>query len=182
MNRKQRIFVDQYLRCWNATQAAKDAGYSQRTAGVQGHRLLQRDDVQALISERIEDVAMGADEVLIRLAEQARADMADIVTLNKQGELQIDLEALKAKGLSRLIKTLRQSKRDGLVVELYDAQSALVHLGRAHGVFVDKTALTDPTGQEQYDGFADIKDQLERRLNRLAAAVSEESVPGEPDA
>ena len=38
---KQQRFVDEYLKSRNATQAAKDAGYSVRTAYSQGQRLVE---------------------------------------------------------------------------------------------------------------------------------------------
>lgn len=48
VERMQR-FVDSYLIDPNATQAAKDAGYSTKTADVMGCRLLKRADVKAAI-------------------------------------------------------------------------------------------------------------------------------------
>ena len=50
MTEKMNMFVIEYLKDWNATQAAIRAGYSQKTAYSQGQRLLK--DVE--ISKEIE--------------------------------------------------------------------------------------------------------------------------------
>jgi phage terminase small subunit len=49
---KQRVFVDEYLVDLNATQAAIRAGYSQKTAGIQGFDLLKKPEIQQLLAER----------------------------------------------------------------------------------------------------------------------------------
>ena len=51
---KQKRFVGEYLIDLNATQAAIRAGYSEKTAEVQGPRLLGNIRVQAAIAEAIE--------------------------------------------------------------------------------------------------------------------------------
>lgn len=50
MTDKQAMFIEEYLTCLNATEAAKRAGYSERTAYSQGQRLLKNAEVQAVIS------------------------------------------------------------------------------------------------------------------------------------
>ena len=74
---KQRVFVEEYLRCWNATEAARRAGYSERWLHTNASKLLQDTRIQELIKERLTDVTMSADEVLQRLAQKARGDDRD---------------------------------------------------------------------------------------------------------
>lgn len=50
MNARQTKFVQQYLLTGNATQAAISAGYSKRTAQVQGSRLLSNDMISAALA------------------------------------------------------------------------------------------------------------------------------------
>lgn len=45
LNDRQTAFVREYLIDFNATQAAVRAGYSKRTAGVQGHALLKKPEI-----------------------------------------------------------------------------------------------------------------------------------------
>ena len=75
LNDKQRVFVEAYVRSWNATQAAIVAGYSEDTAYSQGPRLLKNVGIRAEIDKRLEELTMAPAEVLTRLTEHARADM-----------------------------------------------------------------------------------------------------------
>lgn len=75
LSNKRKAFVEAYLRSWNATQAAIAAGYSERTAGSQGHELLKIPEIDAAIKRRLTELTMSPDEVLTRLTEHARADM-----------------------------------------------------------------------------------------------------------
>lgn len=51
MTDKQKRFAIEYANCGNATQAAKSAGYSEATAGSQGHALLKILEIQEFIEE-----------------------------------------------------------------------------------------------------------------------------------
>ena len=57
MNEKQRRFAEYYAANPNATEAARAAGYSERTARSQGQRLLTNDDIQEYIKELQEENA-----------------------------------------------------------------------------------------------------------------------------
>lgn len=57
LNRKQQRFVEEYCILLNATQAAKNAGYSEDTAKQLGSRLLTNVDVRKAVNQRME--AMG---------------------------------------------------------------------------------------------------------------------------
>lgn len=69
LNSKQAMFVREYLVDLNATQAAVRAGYSAKTAAMQGSRLLTNDEVSRAIleaqGERAEKVGVTAEEVLL---------------------------------------------------------------------------------------------------------------------
>lgn len=49
---KQKAFADEYLKCGNAAEAARNAGYSERTAAVIGNENLKKPNVLAYIAER----------------------------------------------------------------------------------------------------------------------------------
>lgn len=75
---KQQLFVDRYLESFNAT-SAYDEAYAPKnktTAASNGYRLLRNADISTAIDERLSESAMRADEVLRRLAEQARSEHA----------------------------------------------------------------------------------------------------------
>lgn len=85
-NAKREMFAKEYLVDLNATQAAIRAGYSKKTARSQGQRLLTNVDIHNRVSElmgtRSERTEIDADWVLSRLAAEAEADLADILTDN----------------------------------------------------------------------------------------------------
>ncbi|KFI27749.1 hypothetical protein CN97_00800 [Haematobacter massiliensis] len=78
---KQALFVAEYLKDLNATQAAIRAGYAHPT--TQGPRLLENVGVMLAIeaaqAERVKRVQVDADWVLSRLSDEATADLADIL-------------------------------------------------------------------------------------------------------
>lgn len=56
LNEMQQAFADYYLETSNATDAAKRAGYSEKTAYSQGQRLLKNAEVKAYIDERLSQI------------------------------------------------------------------------------------------------------------------------------
>lgn len=71
LNKRQKLFCEEYMIDLNATQAAIRAGYSERTAGAQASRLLKNVNVLAhvkeLKSKRAEKLELDAYWVLKRL-------------------------------------------------------------------------------------------------------------------
>ena len=83
LTEKQQRFVDEYLIDLNATQAAIRAGYSVKTADVQGSRMLGNVKVQQAIAEamaeRSKRTGVNQDRVVLELAKIAFVKMTDIV-------------------------------------------------------------------------------------------------------
>ncbi|NIO43164.1 MAG: terminase small subunit, partial [Burkholderiales bacterium] len=77
LTNKQRAFIESYLQCWNATQAARDAKYEGNdvTLASVGYENLRKPQIRERIKQRLNTMAMSADEVLARLSEQARGDI-----------------------------------------------------------------------------------------------------------
>lgn len=73
LSEKHELFVMEYLKDLNATQAAIRAGYSEKTAKQQGSRLLTNADIRARIDElmerRKEKLDIDSDWVIARLIE-----------------------------------------------------------------------------------------------------------------
>lgn len=80
---KQRVFVEEYLTCWNASEAARRAGYA-APHNIQGPRLLSNVSIQTEIQRRLAEKAMSANEVLARLAEHARGSMGDFLRVDEE--------------------------------------------------------------------------------------------------
>lgn len=138
---KQEAFITEYLRDFNATQAAIRAGYSERTAAVIGSENLRKPNIAAEIQRRIAEKSMGADEVALRLADHARGDISDFLDITPGG-IGINLQKAQQLGKTNLIKKVKfrtqtSKNKDGvetetrdIEIELYDAQTALEKLGR----------------------------------------------------
>jgi len=139
LTNKQRIFIDEYLKCWNATEAARRAGYAgdSNTLAVVGYENLRKPNIADRISKRLQETTMSADEALTRLSEMARGEWGKYVT--EQGDL--DIIQLVQDGKGYLVKKVKETK-DGKEFEFYDAQRALVDIARAHGVFVERHDVT----------------------------------------
>lgn len=142
---KQQAFISEYPIDFNATQAALRAGYSPRTAYSMGHENLKKPEIMAEIDRVLEKRVMSRNEALFRLASQAKSDLgafADFFKPDHNGVQRFDWQKAKAAGLTYLIKKFK-STRDGDQIELYDAQTALVHVGRHYKLFTDKIEVKD---------------------------------------
>lgn len=90
---KQARFVAEYLVDTNATQAAIRAGYSRKTADVQGPRLLGNAGV-------CEAIAAGSAKIHAKLELSAESVLSDIVRISTSAESIGDLSvALKGREL-----------------------------------------------------------------------------------
>lgn len=73
LNTKQMKFAMEYVKCQNASQAAIRAGYSEKTAGQIGSRLLKNVEIQALTQQKVNKILGDLDVSVERvLKERAR--------------------------------------------------------------------------------------------------------------
>jgi hypothetical protein len=106
--------------------------------------------VQALLREQLAERLMSADEVLARLAEQARAEYS--AYLQPGGT--VDLERMLADGKGHLIKGTKWDRNENLTVEFYDAHTALVDIGKHLGLFTARVDVT--SGGQPIKGYVTI--------------------------
>ena len=144
LTNKQQAFINAYIVHKNATRAAKEAGYSEDTAYSQGSRLLKNVEIRDAIEAHFAEQAMSANEVISLLADHARGSMEQFIEI-KGGQPFIDLYKAQQANKLHLLKKIKNTGK-GVEIELYDAQAALVQLGRHLGLFVDKTELSGPDG------------------------------------
>lgn len=139
LSRKQRVFIDEYLKCWNATQAALLAGYSERSAGSIGGENLKKPAIDKEIRRRLDESAMSANEVIQAVAEIGRADIDDFIEIDDEtGRIKnIDFGKAKKAGKLHLIKSITPTA-NGIKIELHDRMRALELMGKHHGLFADK--------------------------------------------
>jgi len=166
---KRRRFCEEYLVDLNAKQAAIRAGYSPRSAEVEGHRLLRNANVAARLAEaqkiRSERTGITQDRVLTELAKIGFSDIRKainwranatamvedpdtgeerIVATNEVvliGSEEIDDDTAAA------IAEISQTDKGGLKVKFHDKRGALVDIGRHLGMFVDRHEHTGKDGK-----------------------------------
>lgn len=113
LNKKERIFADEYVKTTNGTQSAITAGYSEKTASVTASKMLRKPKVRqyidAIMSERSKDTIATADEVLEYLTRVVRGEEKDAF---------------------------------GLDVSVADKTKAAELLGKRHMLFTDKVKLS----------------------------------------
>lgn len=164
---KQQAFVEHYLKCWNATEAAIKAEYSKRTARQQGSRLLTNVDIKAAIEERLNELKMSADEVLIRLAEQARGDMGEFMGKDTQELIDHPRSHLIKKYEVHRKTDKHENVYETVKVELHDSQTALLNIGKQHGLFTPKIHH-----EGEIDINLDAKTGLIEKLEHLAEQLN----------
>lgn len=172
---KRERFVTEYLIDQNATQAAIRAGYSEKTAGSQGQRLLKNVEVSARIQSKqqkqLKRLELSADYVLRTIKETVeRCRQAEPVydrEGNETGEYRFDSVGA-FKGLELLGKHLKlfTDKLDLHITDKRDGYQAAVEgwleKARQDQPDVEHTeadAIADLCLMEQ---FADIENVLNR--------------------
>jgi phage terminase small subunit len=127
MNAKRQRFVEEYLKDLNAKQAAIRAGYSPKTAEVNGPRLLSFAEVQAAVevakAERAKRMQIDADWVIRKLVKNFRRAMQESEVLDRDG------------------KPTGEFRYEGAV-----ANRALELIGKHFGAFPEKVHLTGKDG------------------------------------
>lgn len=145
---RQQRFVNEYLIDLNATQAAIRAGYSAKTADVQGPRLLGNVGVAAAIAKaqakRSERTGITADRVLQELARIGFSDLRKAVSWSG-GTVELKSSAELDDDTAAAVAEVGQT-RDGVKIKLHDKQAALVSIGRHLGMFTDRTEHSGAVG------------------------------------
>ena len=149
---KQERFVIEYIKDLNATQAAIRAGYSPKTAGVQGSTLLKNPNVSEEVKKRLENIKSDsiadATEVLEYFTRVMRREEKEqvVVTLKEEkSEWELGDDGKYRKN------TVKGERVEVVEIEakLSDANTAAIQLAKRYGLIngdVDKVTdgvLTD---------------------------------------
>jgi phage terminase small subunit len=129
LTEKQKRFADYYIETGNATESARRAGYSLKTARVIGGENLLKPAIRAYIDEQLaqkdnERIA-SADEVLQLLTSIARGEIEETTLKGIGGGEQV-LVKKELDGKDRLKAAELLGKRYGLFVEKLDIKGEVV--------------------------------------------------------
>lgn len=178
INRRQQVFIDEYLKCFNGSEAARRAGYSEKSARQTASDLLAIPYISEQIQSRLDEVHMSADEALKLTADIARGDIGEL--LDNNGLL--DIRLAKNNGKTKLLRKIKQKtvtrigKTDDdddvevteIEFEMYPADSALEKILKVHGKFTDRVDVT--SGGEKIEPKVD-NERFDRAISALADAL-----------
>jgi phage terminase small subunit len=187
---RQRRFVEEYLVDLNATQAAKRAGYSARSAASRGSKLLRNPAVAAAIekaqAKRAQRTRVSADRVVTELAKVAFGDPRRLFSWGPGGvELRESSELTEAEAaLVSEVSETRTAAGGTRRVKLHCKMTALTALGKHLGLFGNgrKAALVRAAAQNGGDDNGEVghgdsgraddaRERLARRIAGLAARL-----------
>ena len=119
---KQKAFADYYIECGNAAEAARKAGYSQKTADAIGRENLRKPTICAYISERVRPTEQkriaDADEVMQFYTAVMRGEVKDQFGLDVaiSDKIKAGVELMKRFAVAEN----RAGKQDGMLADLID--------------------------------------------------------------
>lgn len=124
MTLKESLFIEHYLCTFNATDAARKAGYSERTARQQGYENLTKPYIQVYIQEKtstiLEKLGITQEKVIRELARIAFSDIQEC--LKGKNELK-NLNDICPE-TTPAIKNIRITN-SGFKIDMHDKFSAL---------------------------------------------------------
>ena len=186
-NPKHKIFADAYLASGNATQAAIDAGYSQRSAGSQAGQILAKPEVASYVAAMKAKSTEQTGESIVKWREElsraAYSNIADFITVSKDGNPSIDLSNATREQLAAVqsIKTRTRSvyDKDGNVVgteqnneiRLWDKLRAMELLGRHAGYLKDTETRV----------VIDVADRLLKARGRVIQSIDADEYSANTD-
>ena len=127
LTEKQLAFCEFYIECGNATEAAKKAGYSKKTAYSVGSENLKKPEVSAYIENRLAEQRAkriaSADEVMEFFSAVMRGEVKDAFDLDPDLDTRIAAgkEIMKRYNAAADRNRTSEEKLDGLLKEFRDA-------------------------------------------------------------
>lgn len=133
LNKRQRDFAEYYIQCGNASEAAKKAGYSERTARSIGQENLTKPDISAYIAERMEEMRKKqiatSEEVVIFFTSVLRGEEMNGEIPAVKHRLEAGKELLKRFDAAATEPTTKRKEDDPLTKALREEAERLDHGG-----------------------------------------------------
>ena len=124
LTQKQKRFIQEYLICLNAAEAAKRAGYSPKVANSIGCENLKKPKIKNAIEEILDTVASEKTASI--------EEILEFLTAGMRGELTEEIPILVGDGVQKVITKQMGAKERVRCAEL---------LGKRYGMFSDKFQL-----------------------------------------
>jgi phage terminase small subunit len=161
------IFCLEYLIDFNATRAAKAAGYSKKTAYSQGQRLLKNVETQMTLAEKrkviVERIEFTAENVLTELGKLAFVNIKDYVKHATDRWIFFKNIDEIPRDLAAAVEAIKQTDK-GIEVKLYNKPKSLELALRHFGLLTDN--LNVKGSMKQYltiDKLLDAADKKKKK-------------------
>lgn len=128
LNARQKAFCEYYVACGNATEAAKKAGYSEKTARVIGQENLLKPALKKYI-----------DEMLKELEEKRMASAEEVIrflTASMRGEIEEEVIVVEGQG-----DGFSEARKEKKQLSAKDRIKAAELLGKRHMLWTDKAKI-----------------------------------------
>ena len=158
LNTRQKRFSEEYIIDYNATAAAKRAGYSNKTAYSQGQRLLKNAEIREAINNALKEFHERAfitkERVLLEVAKLAFTNLSDVVRWDEEGNLTIstpeDLTPDQLASISEISKHTmsfptkngEEVTRTSMKIKMHNKDAALEKLMKHLSLLNDKLDIT----------------------------------------
>jgi len=148
---QHQLFVQEFLVDFNATEAAKRAKYSIRSAGQIGFALLKKHEIQEAIAERQQELAdkikVTQEMIVAEYAHMGFANMRDYATWGPDGVTLKDSSELSQGAAAAVMEVSETTIKDGGTVKfkLHDKKGALDSLAKHLGMFIERQEITVET-------------------------------------
>lgn len=193
LNARQLKFVQEYLLSGNASDAARKAGYSEKTAGSIGDQLLKNLEIQSAIKkfqeERKEKYNISEEKILQALIDIAFFDPMEVLEQKKNSfvfKKQIAKEIMKGANFTIYPEyQTKDDKKQGIIrarlsVQSGDRKGALELLGQHIGMWGNKN-VPDGAGDSGNSETAlqRIQRIVRERAERIGKKGSDKGESGE---
>ena len=128
LNARQKAFCEYYVACGNATEAAKKAGYSEKTAYSMGNENLRKPELKNYINElmaKMEEKRMASAEEVLKF-----------LTASMRGEVEEEVVVVEGEGDG--CSSARKMKKQ---ISAKERIKAAELLGKRHLLFSDKVKV-----------------------------------------
>jgi phage terminase small subunit len=146
---RQDKFMDEYIMKGNAAEAARNAGYSVKTADRIGHKLLRKVEIADEIARRraeLRKTSITPERIIREYLRLLNVDMKDYAAWGPGGVKPRPSDALtdeQAAAIAEVAET-----QAGIKIKLHDKKGILDSLARIAGMFVDKV---EHSGRLEYE-------------------------------
>lgn len=147
LNEKQKRFVQELVKCNNATQAAINAGYSAKSARIQASKLQTNPNIleykRKLLASLEKDTIASIQEILEYYTRVMRREEKEniVVTIKEK----VSGMVMNPDTGKRERKTVEKEtpKIVEIPTKVSDANKAAEMLGKNYGIWTDKVSVTD---------------------------------------